>query len=82
MSTPPVAIASISAQIERDAVQIIECSIPAAMTLDDWRRSRPRVERRRLRRPRTRTPEAARHLTLVPDTPGDHSEPHRPRLAA
>ena len=72
MSTSPLPIASVSAQIERNAVQIMECTVPAEMTLDEWRRSRPRVERRRLSRARNRTPEAARHLTLVPDAPCDH----------
>jgi hypothetical protein len=72
MSTPPLTTASVSAQIERNAVQIIECTVPAEMTLDEWRRSRPRVDRRRLRRASNRTPEASRHLALVPDASCDH----------
>jgi hypothetical protein len=74
MSASPPNRASVSAHIERDAVQIIECTVPAEMTLEEWRQSRPRVDRRRLRmrRARNRTPQAAPRLTLVPDAPCDH----------
>jgi hypothetical protein len=64
---------SISERLERDAVQVIECTLPADMTLDEWRRRRPRAPHRRRRRPlrQTRTPVAARHLAAVPDSPSD-----------
>ena len=79
METTPLTLASVSAQIERNAVQIIESTIPAEMTLDEWRRSLPRVARRRLRRSRNRIPGAASHLTLVPDPP---DTPYTQQLAA
>jgi hypothetical protein len=64
--------ATISERLEREAVQIIECTVPAEMTLDEWRRRRPHVRHRRRQRPlRARTPDAARHLALVPDEPSD-----------
>jgi hypothetical protein len=72
MFTSPLTTASVSARIEQNAVQIIECTVPAEMTLDEWRRSRPRAERRQRRPLRNRTPRAARHLALVPDAPCDH----------
>jgi hypothetical protein len=61
----------VSERIEREAVQVVECTIPADMTLDEWRRCRPRAERRRPTLRRNRTPAAARHLTLVPTVPYD-----------
>jgi hypothetical protein len=64
---------AISERLERDAVQVIECTLPVGMTLDEWRRRRPRVRHRRRQRPlrQTRTPVAARHLAAVPDSPSD-----------
>jgi hypothetical protein len=45
------------------------------MTLDEWRRQRPRITRRRVRRLTSRTPRAGRHLWLVPDVPYDEDPP-------
>jgi hypothetical protein len=55
----------VSDKIEREAVQVVECTIPVDMTLDEWRRNRPRAPRRRPRVRRNRTPDAPRHLSLV-----------------
>jgi hypothetical protein len=61
----------LSERVGREAVQVVESTIPADMTIDEWRRRRPRTEPRRPRRRRHRTPDAARHLSLVPSTPSD-----------
>lgn len=71
MSLTPVPTATVSERVERNAVQVVECTIPPEMTLDEWRRLRPRAPRRRLRPRRPRTAQATRHLTLVPDLPDD-----------
>ena len=54
-----------------EPADIIECSIPAGMTVDEWRRSRPRTKARRRRRP-ARSAASARHLALVPQPVCDH----------
>jgi hypothetical protein len=66
---------AISERLQKEAVQVIESTVPAEMTLDEWRRLRPRPLRRRSRRPRSGTPRAARHLTLVPELPRDLDPP-------
>jgi hypothetical protein len=71
MPLRPVITATVSERVERESVQVVECTIPADMTLDEWGQRRPRVQSRRLRPRRSRTPEAARHLALVPDLPDD-----------
>jgi hypothetical protein len=63
----------LSEQLEQRAVEVVECSIPEDMTIAEWRRLRPRSEGgRRWRRRSTRTPEAPRHLAVVPDATCDH----------
>jgi hypothetical protein len=69
MLLTPVDTTTVSERVQRESVQIVECTIPAEMTLDEWRRSRPRAPSRQLRPRRQRTPRANRHLTLVPDLP-------------
>jgi hypothetical protein len=69
MPLTPVITATVSERVERDSVQVVECTIPAEMTLDEWRRNRPRARNTHLRPRRQRTPRANRHLTLVPDLP-------------
>lgn len=63
---------SVSEQLEERGVQIVECSIPVEMTIDEWRRRRPRAARRRPWRRRVSTPKAARHLAAVPDATCEH----------
>jgi hypothetical protein len=66
---------AVSERLQRDAVQVIESSIPVALTLDEWRRLRPRKTRRRVGRRPSRTPRAARHLTLVPEVSRSEDPP-------
>ena len=63
---------SISDRLEQASVQVVESSIPEDMTLAEWRALRPRAQRRRSRLRRARTPDAARHLAVVPDTACEH----------
>jgi hypothetical protein len=60
--------AAVSDRLERDAVQVVECTIPAGMTLDHWRRCRQSTPRRRgLRLGRRHlAPAVALLLLLVP----------------
>ena len=64
--------ATVAEQVEQQGVLTLECSIPEDMTIDEWRRRRSRAVGRRLRRRRSRTPAAARHLASVPDADCDH----------
>ena len=73
MATP--SSTTVSERLQRDAVQVLESTIPVEMTLDEWRRQRPRITRRRVRRLTSRTPRAGRHLWLVPDVPYDEDPP-------
>jgi hypothetical protein len=75
MPLTPISIATVSERVERNAVQVVECTIPAEMTLDEWRRLRPRAPRRRLRPRRPRTAQATRHLALVPGVPALPDDP-------
>jgi hypothetical protein len=73
MATPTST--AISERLQGEAVLLIESTVPAELTLDEWRRLRPRTPRRRLRRVRSHTPRAARHLTLVPESPCELDPP-------
>ena len=71
MAMSTVTKLNVSDRLEQRTVQVVECTIPADMTLDEWRRRRPQVPYRRRRRRRTVTPAGTRHLTLVPGTPAE-----------
>jgi hypothetical protein len=75
MPLRPLITATVSERVERESVLVVESTVPADMTLDEWRRRRPQVPRRSLRPRRPRTPQATRHLTLVPDLPELPSDP-------
>ena len=60
---------TMSEQLERQGVLVLESSIPEDMTITEWRR---RPERRARRRRGPGTPAAARHLAAVPEATCDH----------
>jgi hypothetical protein len=75
---------TVSDVLAKQALQVVECSIPEDMTIGEWRHSRPRSARRRPRRLRARTPAAARHLAAVPvpETTCDHLHDTTTRYSA
>jgi hypothetical protein len=66
--TPP---SSISQHLERQSLVVMESTIPAAMTVDQWRRLRSARRRRPRRRPANALAAARRVVPLRPK-PCDH----------